>query len=235
MQECDCCTTAESNTNDDEGADGTDLGAETRAALAASPTDPLDRALPRRVAGPVAEVLGREVDTIGEYLDVLRDVGREWMPPGLDELCRDPDGPHRAVVSGGGAASANVASREIRLVCVLDAFGLPPLLGEPVTVTSAVPGGGTMVLEITDDSVTATREGANEPLDEPVLSFGVAADPDVEVPPEPADVYRSGCPYVHAFPTPERYERWVRASDGETIPLSLSAGVPLAEAILAEY
>ena len=204
-------------------------------------SDPLAQTLPRSVAASVAELLECDpeaLETVRSFVDAFETHHGDWLPVGFDLLCVDSRGPHHAVVG----------EEEYRLLCVLDAFGLAHLCGDTVVVTSAVPGGGELTLQITEHAVEVL-DGVSDGVDEqrgdtrpendgvapaggePVLSFGAAASPDVESPVAPEDVYRSGCPYLHAFPDRERYERWAARSDGETIALPLSAGVPLARAI----
>lgn len=213
---CDCCNDERANTGRDPadatgGRDGTNRGTTTGTIL--------DRTLPVEVVDALSRFheTDSEPTTDGEWVDALHAevAGADWLPPTVDDLCTTDDSPHRAVVDGD----------QFHFICVLDAVILAVLRDSPASIGSASP--------IDDTPITAAVSPTDVTVDPPdaVISFGVAADPDVDGEPTPADHYAQLCPYIHAFPDRDAYERWAETVDAPTDHFPFADGLALARAI----
>jgi hypothetical protein len=185
----------------------------------ATSTEPIEK---RRIPPEIGKNLRALFDTddrpetFGAWTDAVAETfGDEW-PPAVEDLCHDEDGRHRAETEEG----------TYRFVCVLDAIMLPFLTDSAaVEVRSAGPEtGATVTSRVTEDGIETDPEDA-------VLSFGVA-ETDESAAVTPRLTYESLCPYVHAFPDEEAYERWAARIDAPTMALPLSAGFALVRALL---
>ena len=192
-----------------------------------------DSVLNRRLSPEIGENLRSlfgtddRPETLGEWTDaVAAAFGDDW-PPAVADLCHDEDGRHRAEIGTGSGTET------YRFVCVLDAVMLPFLTGErgdddtdrTVTVRSEGPETGETVAS------RVSRERIETDPADAVLSFGVA-ETEGDGAPTPEETYGTLCPYVHAFPDEDAYERWAERIDAPTTALPLSAGLALVRALV---
>ncbi|NHN46074.1 alkylmercury lyase [Halostella sp. JP-L12] len=228
MADCNCCdtteqtekgTTPERSTDGGLDADRDERGQPRGESADADDGPVVDRPVPDDVGRALGDLFGTAPPTtFGDWVEGIHDAldEEEWWPPRVRDLCHDADGKHLA----------RTPTQSYRFTCVLDAFVVHALVDEPVTVESAVPGGGEVTARVTADGVAADPPSA-------VLSFGVAADPENPDDRSPAVAYGQTCPYVHAFPTREAYESWDESTpEGVTTALPLSAARELAVALV---
>lgn len=183
-----------------------------------------DRELPEEIAAQFAAVgLDRAPATVGEWLELTMEVlDHADVPTGLDALCTTDRHRHEATVDG--------ETRSFH--CVLDTLLLPFIVDaeEPVTVRSQSPESGEIVkIRVSCDDLEVTPRDA-------VMSFGIAADADVEGPPgdaiDPTAAYEMFCPFVNAFTSREEYDRWAEETeDAITIGLTMAEGHEIARAL----
>jgi hypothetical protein len=194
--DCDCCSPADGGTD----------------AAAAS----LDTELPEHVSDALGTALGQHsADTLDDWVASLAEAFPAW-PPAVDDLCHDPDGPHRASTPGG----------DFRFVCVLDAMLLPGLLGDPVTIESTPPVGDDVTIHLDPDGSVDAPDGA-------VVSVGAVSETPPAGDPTPEHAYGALCPAIHAFPSLSAYETWAATTDAETAPLSVDRAAALAARMVA--
>lgn len=187
-----------------------------------SSTEPMDagsiadRRLPPEIGSNLQALFGTEdrPETFGAWIDALAAALNDVWPPAIADLCHDDEGRHRAETEDG----------TYRFVCVLDAVILPFLIDGPVEVHSEGPETGAVVTS------NVSQTGIEISPGDAVLSFGVApVEPDAELTAQLT--YETLCPYVHAFPDRDAYERWSEGIDAPTTALELSDGFALARAM----
>lgn len=136
----------------------------------------------------------------------------------VEDLCHvEGETPHRATTAEG----------IFHFRCFYDGVALALLADEPVEIRTESPAGTPIDVQVSaDGDVEASPATA-------AMSLGVAADaPATDGAPTPAAVYGAICPYVRAFPTRERYERWAAGAAAATVGMPLDAGVPIAGALI---
>lgn len=184
----------------------------------------LDRELPDPMVDRFAAIgLERSPETIGEWIESTTDVlEASNVPTGLEAMCTADHERHEATFGG-----------ETRYFhCVLDTLLVPFVtdVDEPVTVRSRSPVSGDIV------DVRVSREEIDVSPDDAVMSFGIAADVDVEGPLggaiDPELAYELFCPYVNAFTFRDEYERWADETESAiTIGITVVEGFELARAL----
>jgi alkylmercury lyase len=179
----------------------------------------LDGSLPSDLARLASEFYGvGDVETLGDYATATRAAADGNIE--VADLCHaDGETPHRATTNG----------ETYHFQCFYDGVVLARLRSEPVSIRTESPGGSVVELEVAaDGSVTDAPSAA-------AMSFGIAPEAvtgDGE--PTPEEVYGAVCPYVKAFPSREAYEGWAAATDAATVGLPLTAGLPVATALVPE-
>ncbi|UPV75492.1 alkylmercury lyase family protein [Halorussus limi] len=176
-----------------------------------------ERRLPPEIGANLRALFDTEdrPETVGAWVEAVAGAfGDEW-PPAVADLCHDDEGLHRAETEG----------ETYRFVCVLDAVMLPFLTDGSVTVRSEDPETGETVAS------RVSRTGIETDPENAVLSFGVAETEGNDAP-TPEATYGALCPYVHAFPDEDAYERWDERTDAPTTALPLSEGFGLARALV---
>ena len=210
-------------TDDESSAGSNDTESNSAESPGATDAESVEsKRLPAEIGRNLRSLFGTDdrPETFGEWTDaVAAAFGDEW-PPDVAQLCHDEAGLHRAEVETG------TGTETYRFVCVLDAVMLP-FLTETSTVVVHSEG------PETGETVTSwvSREGIETDPEDAVLSFGVASvEPDAEL--TPRLTYESLCPYVHAFPDEDTYERWSEGIDAPTTALPLSDGFGLVRALV---
>jgi alkylmercury lyase len=179
-------------------------------------TDALGAVLPAEFQTAMGAFLGEDVETLGDWVDRLRDLTGGSID--VAELCHaDSETPHRATMNGD----------TYHFQCFYDAIALATIEDEPVDIRTESPEGDVITAHATPNGVEATPGDA-------VTSFGVAsgASPSGEEP-TLGEAYGAICPYVKAFPDRGAYETWASTVDAETVALPLTAGSPVAGALVA--
>jgi alkylmercury lyase len=209
-QTCDCCgemTVGQST----EPAPSSDRWLDERPVT--------DAPLPSDVANTMSQFLGESVETLDDFVTAARDATGGGALA-VDDLCHTEDEtPHRAIAE----------DETYHFECFYDGVALAHLVNESVEIRTESPAHERI-------ETRASPEGDIDvtPSDA-VMSFGIA----VGVEPPAADgrpvdeaAVAAMCPYVKAFPTRESYERWAETVDAATVGMPLTAGVPVAAALI---
>ncbi len=192
-----------------DGAAGVDRWVDERPVGAARLPDDVARVMTAFYpAGPV--------ETLDDFVAATR-AAVDGDALGVADLCHvDGETPH----------VARTGDETYRFRCFYDGVALSYLVDEPVEIRTESPGGVPVELRVTPDG-TVERSPA-----EAAMSFGIATEAADVTDPTVETVYGHVCPYVRAFPTRERYREWAASVDAATVGLPLSAGLPIAAALV---
>lgn len=165
----------------------------------------------------MTEFLGSEdVATLGDWVAAIRALAGGGVD--ASQLCHtDEQTPHRAERGG----------ETYYFQCFYDAVALAHIRDERVGIRTESPRGSVVRATASGSSLETTPGDA-------VVSFGVARDATAAGDePTIGEMYGAICPYVTAFPGPEAYESWADEVGAETVAFPLSAGMPVAGALVA--
>lgn len=207
-QTCDCCKTT--------------AGQPTKSTLASDrwldERPVTDAPLPSDVASTMSRFLGEPVETLDDFVTATRDA-TDGGALAVDDLCHTEDEtPHRAIAE----------DETYYFECFYDGIALAHLVNESVEIRTESPAHERIEMRASPEGdIDVTPSDA-------VMSFGIALG--VKPPADGRSVDEAAvaamCPYVKAFPTRESYERWAETVDAAMVGMPLTAGVPVAAALI---